>query len=68
MVITTRIKLKELREKSGMTQTKLAELSGVKQGIISMIESGDTKSPRLDTMMAIAHVLNCKIDDLISFK
>lgn len=49
----------------GLSQQKLAELAGVKQSVISDIERGHIKSPRLETAIALAKALNCKLDDLI---
>lgn len=57
--------LKKERLKKGITQIELSEKSGVKQSIISNIETGDTKSPRLDTALRLAAALGCKLDDLV---
>lgn len=57
--------IKELREEKGWSQNELARRSGVKQGIISDIESGKTKHPRIDTMSAIADALEVPIDKLL---
>lgn len=40
-----------------MTQTELATRSGVKQSVISDIENGKTRSPRPETIMALAGAL-----------
>lgn len=60
-----RIVIRELREKLGWSQNELARRSGVKQGVLSEIESGVTKNPRVATMAAIAAALNVTIDELI---
>lgn len=57
--------LKKERLKKGITQIELSEKSGVKQSIISNIETGDTKNPRLDTALRLAAALGCKLDDLV---
>ena len=57
--------LAKLRAKAGITQQELARRSGVKQGIISQIEQGVTKYPRLDTAAKLARALNCTVDELI---
>ena len=44
-----------------MSQTALAEKSGIAQPSLSAIESGDTKNPQRPTLMAIGTALN---DDL----
>ena len=56
--------IKKLREDLGWTQSELARKSGVKQGVISDIESGKTKNPRIDTMAAIASALGVPIERL----
>lgn len=57
--------IRELREKLGWTQTELAKRSGVKQGVLSDIESGVTKNPRIDTMAALAAAMNVPIEALL---
>ena len=57
--------IKELREKLGWSQNELARRSGVKQGVLSDIESGKTKHPRIDTVSAIAEALNVPIEKLL---
>ena len=46
------IELTKARNERGLSQRKLQELSGVKQPIISRMESGDT-SPQLDTVLKV---------------
>ena len=50
----------ELREKHGLTQAQLAELSGVDQGDISRIERGAT-SPTAKTLQRIAGALDADV-------
>ncbi|MBO5968276.1 MAG: helix-turn-helix transcriptional regulator [Clostridia bacterium] len=57
--------IRELREKKGWTQTELARRAGVKQGVLSYIESGKTKHPRSDTLGAIAFALGVPVEKLI---
>ena len=61
-------RLAELRTVAGITQQELARQSGVKQGIISLIESGATQFPRLDTAAKLARALGCTIDELLGEK
>ena len=56
--------IRELRLKRGWTQTELARRSGVKQGVLSYIESGRTKHPRIDTLAALAAALGVPIEKL----
>jgi len=57
--------LREMRKKRGLSQAMLAKAAGVPQGVISYIECGRTKHPRVDTMQAIAAVLKCTVDELL---
>ena len=55
----------ELAAQELAAQQELARQSGVKQGIISLIESGSTQFPRLDTAAKLARALGCTIDELL---
>ena len=57
--------IRELRILKGWTQTELSRRSGVKQGVLSDIESGKTKHPRCDTLAAIAAALEVPIEKLM---
>lgn len=57
-------KIKEKRNKLGLTQEKLAEKCGISVGYIAHIERG-SKSLSLETAVKIAEVLNVSIDYLI---
>lgn len=59
------VQLKAMREKRNLNQRELAERSGVPQPIISQIEIGWVKNPRIDTLMKLAKGLKCTVDDLI---
>ena len=58
-------KITELKKQKGLTNAKLAELSGVPLGTISKIASGQTKDPQLGALSSIAAALGCSIEDLI---
>ena len=60
-----RVLVKEYRLRRNMSQLQLAERSGIKQAIISMVETGEVKYPRIDTMAKLAKGLRCTVDDLI---
>lgn len=49
--------VQKMREKAKLSQIELSRRSGVKQSVISDIENGHTKSPRVETMMALGKVL-----------
>jgi transcriptional regulator with XRE-family HTH domain len=57
--------IRELRQKRGWTQTELARKAGVKQSVLSYIESGKTKHPRIDTLSAIASALGVSVQRLL---
>jgi predicted transcriptional regulator len=58
-------KLLQMMKKRGITsQTELSRISGVPQPMISMIITGDTKDPRLSTMVKLARALRCAVEDL----
>ncbi len=56
-------KIAELKKKKGLTNEELSNLSGVPKGTIDKILSGVTKDPKLETLKAIARVLECSLDD-----
>jgi transcriptional regulator with XRE-family HTH domain len=55
MIIAKRIK--ETRRAKGWNQTRLAREAGMAQGTLSLIESGHTKRPRGDMLIALAEAL-----------
>ncbi len=58
-------RLRELRQKRGLTQIDLAERMGMPQGRISEIERG-LHVPNLDTILRLAAALECKPSAVIS--
>ena len=57
--------IKELRLKRGLSQNALARRAGIKQSVLSYIESGRTKNPRIDTLAAIAAALGVSVEKLM---
>jgi transcriptional regulator with XRE-family HTH domain len=55
-------RLTELREKAGLSQYKLAQLSGVSKQTISQLEKGEG-DPSWDTVKKLAHALGVSIDE-----
>ena len=49
---------RQLRQRSRITQYRLAQLSGVEQTTISQIELGKVRDPRWLTIAALATALN----------
>ena len=59
------INIRKLREKSGLSQEKLARLADVANNTIIKIESGENQNPTLETLQKIAKALDITIDDLV---
>lgn len=58
------MKLAEIRNKKGMTQTELAEACGITQKAISAIEV-ERRRPSYEVLIKLAKALNVKVDELI---
>lgn len=59
-----RFKIREARMKAGMTQTELAEKSGVSRSIISQLENGKRDITSTKTLVKIASTLGVDIGDI----
>lgn len=57
-----KVRLREVREASGMTQEMLAEKSGISRQTISTIENGKAKTVMSSTMLSLAGALGTTID------
>lgn len=51
-------KMRQMKKERGYTYAQIAELSGVPLGTVQKIFNGETKSPRYDTLMALAKVFD----------
>ncbi len=58
-------KVKQLREKLGLSQEKLARLADVSNNTIINIEAGKQDNPTIDTLKKIAKALNVPVEELI---
>lgn len=58
-------RVKNLRKQRNLTQEELAKLSGIGLGLISKIERGDNKDPKLSTLEKIIKGLEISADKLI---
>lgn len=58
------LKIKDLMIKSNISQYKLAKLTGLSTGNISMLLSGKLKEPTLRTAKLIARALDVTIDEI----
>ena len=59
-------KIREQREKAGMTQVQLAENSKVSRAIISGLESGSITVTTTETLLKIAHALGKNVSDIFT--
>ena len=57
-------RIRELRNKKGLSQEKLARLANVSFTTVVKIESGESKHPTIQTMAGIAKALGVSLDDL----
>ena len=57
------MKIKELRERAGMTQTALAVAIGTTQACVAGWEA-ETSVPRTEKLPKLAEVFGCSIDEL----
>lgn len=60
-------KIKELREKKGLTQKELARLMGVSHNTISGYETGYRK-PDIDKIIELSLILDTTPDELLNFE
>lgn len=58
------INVRRIRRGAGVTQARLAEMVGVTQPAIAMIEIGYTKSVSIDMASKIADALGVSLDEL----
>lgn len=57
-------RIKQVREAKGITQEKLAELSGVSRGTIVALESGEAKITTTKTLVKLANALNTTVEEI----
>lgn len=60
-------KLNLYKEKKGLSNKKISDLTGLPISSVDKIFSGSNKNPTLDTLKKIADILNCAIDDFIDY-
>lgn len=51
-----------------LTQTQLAELTGISRGQINRIEKGHASKVYVETALTLAKYLNCKVEDIFSLE
>lgn len=57
-------KLKQMKEKSGMTTKMIAQQSGIPEPTLEKLFAGATRDPKLTTMQQLVHFLGYTLDDL----
>lgn len=57
--------LKNVREKKGYSQTKLAEVSGVSRVTINRIENGELQHITSDTLIKLSEALKTTTDSIL---
>ncbi len=55
-------KIKEMREKRGISQEELSKLSNVSRVTISQLENNESKNASVKTLLKIAKALNAPLD------
>ena len=63
-----RLKIREARQKAGITQTALALKADVPQPTVCEIETGKRREPTIQTVAQLARALGCTIDSLIEWE
>lgn len=60
-------KLKEMRQSRGLSQSQLAEKTGINVRTIQHYEQGSKNfdHARIDTIIKVCIALNCKLEDII---
>jgi transcriptional regulator with XRE-family HTH domain len=58
------IRIKELRDKKGISQEELAHRAGLSRTGMGFVETGK-RWPRLDTLMKVAQGLSVTVDELL---
>jgi transcriptional regulator with XRE-family HTH domain len=62
--MTLATKIRELREKTQLSQTKLAERVGITQAIITQIESGKTSDPGISAVLKLSRYFGIPMEVL----
>jgi transcriptional regulator with XRE-family HTH domain len=57
--------IKQLREKNGFSQEKLARLADISNNTVVKIEAEKNQNPTLDTLKKIASAFKITVDELI---
>ena len=58
-------RIRELRERHGMSQAALARTLGASINAINMLEVGSTRAPHIDRLIALADLFHVSLDYLV---
>lgn len=61
-------RLRRIREQKALSLRQLEQLSGVDYSTISKIETGESRSPKLETIVRLAQALGVDLSELIDPK
>lgn len=61
-------RLRSIREQKALSLRQLERLSGVDYSTISKIETGESRSPKLETIVRLAQALGVDLSELIDPK
>lgn len=64
MIKTMAESLSEMKKEAGLSNRKLAELSGVPEGTVNSILSGNTQHPKFDDVNAMVSAMGRSIDEI----
>lgn len=59
----TALRVRELRERAGLTTTQLADRLNMERTTVYKWESGENR-PTVDTLLRLAEFFRCPVDDL----
>lgn len=58
-------KLEQMRTAKGMSRAELSEKTGIPYQTIASWENGNRTFSKFESLVKIANVLDCKIDDIV---
>nr|BAL52703.1 XRE family transcriptional regulator [uncultured prokaryote] len=61
-------RLRRIREQKALSLRQLEQLSGVDYSTISKLETGESRNPRLETIVRLAQALGVDLSELIDPK
>jgi transcriptional regulator with XRE-family HTH domain len=59
-------RMRELRDRAGISQQALAMAAGLSISVVAQIEQGQRPDPRLSTAVALARALGVALDELVA--